>query len=267
MRPNPMKRRLGDGGVSLGTMVFEFRTPGIARIVAATGAEFAVFDMEHTGWSDETIAMLMATARATDVVPLVRVPGKLYHLLSRPLDVGALGLMVPMVETAEQARELVDHVKYPPVGTRGAAFGMAHDDYVPGDIAHTISAANSEGLLLTQIESVAGLENVDAIAAVEGVDVLWLGQFDLTASMGIPGRFDDQRFLDAVAAVVAAAERHGKAAGMMTTTPEQGRWALDQGFRAVAHWGDLWIYATALQRGLDEIRGHVGERSTDPTGQ
>src|SRR5690348_17458426 len=101
-------------------MVFEFRTPGIGRIAAAAGAEFAIFDLEHTGWSDETIGMLIATSRAADLVPMVRVPATQYHLLSRPLDLGAMGLMVPMVETAEQARSIVQFAKYPPMGRRGA---------------------------------------------------------------------------------------------------------------------------------------------------
>ncbi len=257
MRRNAMKQRLGDGGTAVGSMVFEFKTPGIARIAAASGAEFVVFDMEHTGWHDETVAMLMATARSTDLVPLVRVPGKLYHLLSRPMDAGALGLMVPMVESAEQARSLVDSIKYPPVGSRGAAFGIAHDDYIPGDVTATMTAANNEGLLLTQIESVEGLKNVDEIAAVDGVDIVWLGQFDLTASMGIPGQFTNQRYLDGVAAIVEAADRHGKAAGFMATSPEEAAWAFDQGFRAVAYWADLWIYGSALKQGLDQIRDHL----------
>ena len=110
-------------------MVFEFDTPGIARIVAGAGAEFVVFDQEHTGWGIDTIRALMATARAADVVPLVRVPATEYHFIARPLDAGASGVMVPMVETEEQARLVVSSAKYPPQGDRGAAFGIAHDDY------------------------------------------------------------------------------------------------------------------------------------------
>src|SRR5947209_4815100 len=101
MRTNQVKRTLQRGGIAIGTMVFEFRTPGIARIAAAAGAEFVIFDMEHTGWSDETIGMLVATARGSDLVPMARVPATQYHLLSRPLDVGAMGLMLPMVESEE----------------------------------------------------------------------------------------------------------------------------------------------------------------------
>jgi 2-keto-3-deoxy-L-rhamnonate aldolase RhmA len=131
----------------------------------------------------------MASSRAADLIPMVRIPATEYHLIARPLDVGAMGLMVPMVESAEQAWAIVDSAKYPPLGRRGAAFGMAHDDYSGGDISEKMASANDEVLLIAQIETARGVENLDAIAAVDGIDVLWIGHFDLTNSLGIPGQF------------------------------------------------------------------------------
>src|SRR5947209_8678849 len=119
MRTNSVKQKLRAGGTAIGTMVFEFATTGIARIAAAAGAEFVLFDMEHTGWSMETIRQLLATARGADLAPMVRVPATEYHFLARVLDIGAMGLMVPMVETVEQARLIVQFTKYPPTGRRG----------------------------------------------------------------------------------------------------------------------------------------------------
>jgi 2-dehydro-3-deoxyglucarate aldolase/4-hydroxy-2-oxoheptanedioate aldolase len=238
-------------------MVFEFRTPGIARIAAAAGAEFVIFDMEHTGWSDETIALLMATARAADLVPMVRVPATQYHLLSRPLDVGAMGLMVPMVETEEQARLIVQSAKYPPVGRRGAAFQIAHDDFLGGDVAAKIQSANAEGLLIAQIETRDGVENAERIAAVDGIDLLWIGHFDLTNSLGIPGQFSHPTYRAAVKQVLDAGRRHGKAVGFMAASVEEGRACLAQGFRCLAYWGDLWIYGQALRNGIAGIREGV----------
>ena len=212
MRINRVKRTLADGGVSIGTMMMEFSTTGIARIAAEAGAEFAVFDMEHTGWSMETIRMLMATSRAADLVPMVRVPTLQYHFIARVLDVGAMGVVVPMVADATQARMIVDSAKYPPVGRRGVAFGVAHDDYQGGDLKAKFQQANDEVMLFAQIETVSGLENVDAIAAIDGIDALWIGQYDLTASLGIPGEFDHPDFQDATRRVVAACRREGKTA-------------------------------------------------------
>ena len=266
MRTNEVKRTLGAGGVALGTMVFEFNTPGIARLAAAAGAEFVVFDQEHTGWSVETIRSLMATARAADLVPLVRVPATQYHLLSRPLDVGASGLMVPMVESEEQARLIVRSAKYPPQGGRGAAFGIAHDDYEAGDAVAKMRSANEETLIIAQIETAAGVENVERIAAVEGIDVLWVGHNDVTNSMGIAGKFTHPDYLRAIGRFVAACRRHGKAPGFMATSVENARVLLAQGVRCLAYWGDLWLYSQALGQGLAAIREGAGvQASPGPT--
>lgn len=259
MRENKVKRALRAGGVSLGTMVFEFATTGVARLAAEAGAEFVVFDMEHTGWGLETIRMLMATARAADLVPMVRVPATQYHFLARALDVGAMGLMVPMVESAEQARLIVQSAKYPPLGRRGTAFGIAHDDYQPGDNVAKMSSANEETLLIAQVETAVGLENLEAIAGVEGIDVLWIGHHDLTTSMGIPGEFSHPRYRIAVHAILDAAGRHGKPVGLMTSTVDQGRELLAQGFRILAYGGDLWLYQQALRDGIGVLRAAVGQ--------
>lgn len=254
MRENPVKRTLSQGGTSIGTMVFEFNTTGIARLIAGAGAEFAIFDMEHTGWSVETIRSLVATAGAADLVSMVRVPATQYHLLARPLDVGAMGLMVPMVETEEQARLIVQSAKYPPEGRRGAAFGVAHDDYRGDNILETMRTANQQQLLIAQIETATGVENLDRIAAVPGLDVLWVGHFDLTNSMGIPGQFTHPDYLRALDRVVEACEKNGKAAGFMTSSVADGAAMRARGFRCLAYWGDLWVFQQALRQGISGLR-------------
>ena len=254
MRENKAKRALAAGGVSVGTMVFEFNTSGIGRIAAGAGAEFIVYDMEHTGWSIETIRALMATTRAADTIPMVRVPATQYHLLSRPLDVGAMGLMVPMVEDEAQATLIAHSAKYPPLGGRGCAFGVAHDDYTGGDVFGKMQSANDEVFLIAQIETAKGVENCEAIAAVDGIDCLWVGHFDLTASMGIAAQFDHPDFFAALDRVVAACKANGKSAGIMAGNVEVGRQWLERGFRAIAYSGDLWVYQQALAGGIAELR-------------
>jgi 2-keto-3-deoxy-L-rhamnonate aldolase RhmA len=255
MRPNPLKRNLEEGGVALGTMVFEFATPGVARIAASAGADFVVFDQEHSGWGIETIRTLMATSRAAEIVPLVRVPSTQHHFISRPLDVGASGVMVPMVETAEQARSVVAAAKYPPQGERGAAFGIGHDDYeAADDVVSGMQNANDETLLIAQIETTSGIENVEEIAAVEGLDALWIGHNDLTNSIGIPGQFDHPDYLRAIDRFLEACTGSGKSPGIMATGVDEARAQLEQGFRCVAYWGDIWLYAGALREGIEKIR-------------
>ena len=261
MRENKVKRTLARGGVSLGTMVFEFSTTGIGRIAAEAGAEFVIFDMEHTGWSVETIRGLIATTRSADIAPFVRVPATEYHFLARPLDVGAMGLMVPMVESAEQAREIVQCAKYPPVGRRGAAFGVAHDDYADGDVSEKIRSANEEGLLIAQIETGRGVENVAEIAAVDGIDVLWIGHFDLTNSLGIPAQFDHPDYLSAVDRVSEACRTHGKSAGFMVSDVDDALSKLEKGFRCLAYSGDIWLYKQVLQQGIAAVRTEAAKRT------
>jgi 2-dehydro-3-deoxyglucarate aldolase/4-hydroxy-2-oxoheptanedioate aldolase len=251
---NRVKQLLSEGKTPLGTMIMEFHSTGVGRIAAEAGADFVIFDQEHTGWSVETIRMLVATSRSANLGAFVRVPATQYHLIARVLDVGAQGLMIPMVESEEQARLVVQSAKYPPQGRRGAGFGLAHDDYRDGDILEKMRSANEDGLLIAQIETRDGVENVDRIAAVEGIDVLWIGHFDLTNSLGIPGQFDHPDYLRAVDAVLAACERHGKAAGMMVQSVEQGRELLAQGFRILAYWGDAWLFKKVLREGISAIR-------------
>jgi 2-dehydro-3-deoxyglucarate aldolase/4-hydroxy-2-oxoheptanedioate aldolase len=261
MRPNPVKRALAAGHTVIGTMVFEFSTTGIARLAAGAGAQFVVFDMEHTGWSMETIRMLMATSAMADTVPIVRVPAAQYHFLARVLDLGAMGVMVPMVSSADQARLIVESSKYPPHGRRGSAFTIAHDDYRDGPITTKMQSGNEEGLVIAQIETVEGLEHVEEIAAVHGIDMLWIGQFDLTAALGIPGQFEHPRHESAVERILVACRQYGKAPAILATDMDQARTYLAQGFRCLAYHGDLWLYASALKAGMETLRSELAAKS------
>ena len=138
---------------------------------------------------------------------------------------------------------------------------MAHDDYQPGDAIAKMHAANDEVLLIAQVETEKGVENVEAIAAVEGIDVLWIGHNDLTNSLGIPGQFEHARYREAVARVLDAAGRHSRAAGFMATGIEQGRALLAQGFRVMAYGGDVWIYQQGLRDGIAALHGSAPRAS------
>lgn len=253
MRKNEVKARLRAGEVVVGTMVFEFGTTGIGRLAAGAGAEYVIYDMEHTGWGSDTTRTLLATTPPT-IAPFVRVPANLPYLIGQQLDLGAMGVMVPMVETSEAAQTLAASTHYPPDGRRGAAFGIAHDDYVGGDIVSKVAVANENVLTIAQIETSSGVENVDAIAAVDGVDVLFLGHFDLTNFLGVPGRFEDERFTDSVDRIVAAAGEHGKALACLALTVDEAKRWIDKGFRMITFGGDLWVYQRALAEGINAIR-------------
>ena len=254
MRNGSVKRRLANGEVVVGTMVFEFSTTGIGRLVAGAGAEFVIYDMEHTGWGSDTTRTLLA-ATPESITPFVRVPANIPYLAGQQLDLGASGVMAPMIETAEAAQTLAAATHYPPDGRRGAAFGIAHDDYVGGDIPAKVAAANENVLTIAQIETASGIENVDSIAGVEGIDVLFLGHFDLTNFLGIPGGFEDPRFTDSVDRLVAAAEEHGKTLACLALTVDEAKRWIERGFRMITFGGDLWLYQKALAEGIRAIKG------------
>ena len=254
LHENPVKEKLRRGEVALGTMVFEFASPGLPAILGTTGADFAIYDMEHNGLSLETLRSLVAWSRGSSTVPLVRVPAIDPQFMAHALDVGALGLMIPNVQTRAEAELVVQSVRYPPRGRRGAAFGFAQDDFQRGPVRPKIEALEGRTLLIAQIESTEGLANLDEIASVEGIDVLWVGHFDLTVSMGIPGEFQDQRFLDAMARVADTAARHGLAGGFNVDTVESGREWIGRGFRMIAYQADFRLMAGALSAGISGLR-------------
>lgn len=257
MKANRFKQVLAGGGVAVGHMVWEFPTRGMAGILATADIDFTVVDMEHTATGPGEVADFVGWLRGSDIAPFVRVPQPDYHFIARTLDAGALGVMIPNVESAAAAQAVVDAAKYAPLGKRGVGLGGAHTDYAQPNAAEYLEEANENTTVICQIESVAGVENAEAIAAVDGVDVLWVGHFDLTQSMGIPGRFDDPRFPEALAKVSDAASKHGKAAGI-----QPGGWGLaDQclelGYRVLSWKSDLVLYRAALQSEIKEVRERV----------
>jgi 2-keto-3-deoxy-L-rhamnonate aldolase RhmA len=161
-----------------------------------------------------------------------------------------MGIMAPMVGSAEEARHIVSCTRYPPAGRRGAAFGFASDDYIGGSVAEKIKLANERTLVMCLIETAEGIENVDKIAAVPGVDVLWLGHFDLTNFLGIPAQFDHPKYVKAIQKMTAAAKKHGKVLACATGDDQWSRDYWDKGFRLFAMGIDSMLLQGALKQGM-----------------
>jgi len=239
----------------LGSFIVEFATPGIGHILKASGCDFVLFDMEHSGFSIETVKQNIRYFEAAGVRMIVRVPSKDYDHIARVCDMGAEGIMLPMVNNAEEARRILDSIKYVPDGKRGVALGVAHDNYrTVGTVAERLMAANRRTTLFCQIETVDGVENADAMAAMDGVDCLWVGHFDLSASLGIPGDFGNKIFIDAIAKVAAATKRHGKALGRLVPNVETGIEYNKLGFDFICYSGDVWILQGALTDAVGKLR-------------
>lgn len=254
MKPNRLQQVLAEGRIPAGHMVWEFATRGIAQILDSVDIDFVVYDMEHSGFDLDRIADLLAWTHGCSFAPFVRVPEDKYHFLARVLDAGALGVMVANVKTSAQAAAIVDAVKYPPQGRRGLGLGHAHNNYVAPNPADYLNYANRNTTVICQIESPEGVANADAIAATPGVDVLWVGHYDLTATMGILADFDHPDFHAALKSVVAAAHKHGKAAAIQPGSAAQLAAWRAIGFNILSYGADSGIYRFALAEAIGRIR-------------
>ncbi|MCC6340981.1 MAG: aldolase [Bryobacterales bacterium] len=254
MKDNRFQRVIEEGRVPVGHMIMEFGTRGLAMMLKAADVDFVLYDMEHSGFDTCQVADLVAWLKATGIAPFVRVPQPLYHFIARTMDAGALGIMAANVESAAEAKRIVSAVKYAPLGGRGLGLGTAHNDYIAPDTAGYLKHANRNTTVICQIESTAGVENCEAIASTEGVDVLWVGHFDLSSSMGIPAEFHHPRFIDALRRVVAVAKAHGKAAGIQPGDERQAEEWLDMGFNVISWKTDISVYRGALEREIGWLR-------------
>ena len=252
-----MRDVVSSPGLRLGTYLGEFATSGIGQILAPTGVEFVFLDMEHSGFSFETVKSVVAHLHGAGIASLVRPPSRNYHDISRTLDVGAQGVVPPMM-TAADAERVVSFMKYPPEGGRGVALGIAHDGYRPGPPADKLAQANKDSVFLPLIETAAGLADVERIAAMDAVDGLFVGHFDLTCSMGINAQFDHPDFKAAVDRIVSAAKTNNKKVGRMAATPEEGQELYETGFDMIMYSGDVWVFQAAMAAGVAKIRELTG---------
>ncbi len=261
MKPNRLKKAAAEGRIPLGHMIWEFGTRGIAKIAESADLDFILLDMEHSEFDTDRIADLLAWFKATDIAPIVRVPQTLYHFVARVMDGGALGVMCANVESGEQAARIVGACKYPPTGWRGVGLGGAHTDYKNPDPVTYFNWANTNSTVICQIESVKGLANLEEIAATPGVDILWVGHFDLTTSMGIPGQFHNPDAIAALKRVADTAKAHGKLAGIQPGTMEQANEWLDMGYNVISWKADSGLYGNALRTEIGTLRERVKARS------
>jgi 2-dehydro-3-deoxyglucarate aldolase/4-hydroxy-2-oxoheptanedioate aldolase len=240
--------------LKVGHFVVEFATPGIGHLLRAAGCDFVFFDMEHSGFSFETLKSAIRYFEAAGVAVIVRVPSLENDMLARACDMGAQGLIAPMISTAAQAKAMVDSVKYFPAGKRGVGLGLAHDNYRVAPVADALSGANDRTAVICLIETADGAENADAIAATPGVDALWIGHFDLSVSLGIPGEFNHPKFDAAMRNIIAAAKKHNKSLGRLVPNTDQAIQFYKQGFDFCCYSGDVWVLRDALSAAVKTIR-------------
>jgi 2-keto-3-deoxy-L-rhamnonate aldolase RhmA len=243
---NPARERLEAGELALGVGIRQSRTVDIAAIMKACGYDWLFLDLEHNSMDLDTAVQISVAALGAGSAPIVRVTVGQFWLATRVLDGGALGIVMPHVDTPEEAREIADRLRYPPQGHRSIAGGLPHFAYVPIAAGAACAAINAATLVVVTLETPTAISNAAAIAAVPGIDSLLIGTSDLSMELGIPGQFGDDRIVDAYRIVVEACSARGKFAGIGGLYEESlMRRYIGMGVRLVLGGGDLGFMTTA----------------------
>ena len=211
---NVAREKLEAGQLSLGVGVRMTRSVEIAKAMATAGFDWLFLDMEHGVMSLEACAQISAAALDAGIAPIARVPNGQYSIATRALDNGALGIVMPHVDTAAEAREVVEKLKYPPIGRRSVGGWGPHYQLGKLSTGDAVTVLNKSNLTVVMLETPLAIQNAAEIAAVPGVDVLLIGSNDLCAEMGIPGDFGNDRLAEAYGVMIAACEKAGKFPGM-----------------------------------------------------
>lgn len=256
-----MKEKLQNGKILMGTMVMAFDSPDAMRMIAHAGLDWVFLDTESVYPDPARLGTMLGYAQMAGLPAVVRIPEICKTEVGRVLDLGAAGIICPDVRSAEEARELVRLSRYYPEGERGVALDRPHTQYRVSSVRDKLQymeTANRQVMLICQIESLPGLEQLDAIAAVSGIDGLLIGPNDLTQAMGIFGQTEHPDFLAAVRRIIRAAEANGKYVGMScggaaACVP----WA-DMGVRFFQVGTDASLYAGALRAMRQQWREHFG---------
>ena len=229
-----LKKKFLNRKLIKGAMIFDFFSPGIPYVIKNSGCEFVIYDMEHGGLTFDKFKELSLISKGIGLDPLIRIPQISYNYIARSLDLGANGIMIPMVNNKKEALEIVKYSKYPPLGRRGAGFGFAHNKYKQENPINIMDHANKTLINIIQIENESGLENVEEIAKIDDVDCLWVGHFDLSNFLGVPGQFDSKLYLDAIKKIVKVGEKYQKSLGIMVSTKQEMDFYFDFGFNVIA---------------------------------
>ena len=220
--PWTKKEWLGKNPFLLGTFV-QTSDPTVVEILALAGLDFVLVDCEHGPLSVESMKRLMIASSAARIVPVVRVKQNNASLVMAPLDSGALGVQIPHIKTAEDARNAVTFAKYHPMGERGVNPHVRATRYCPEDFQAYMKWSNENSLVVVQVEGVEGVDHIDEILEVKGLDVIFLGPYDLSQSVGFPGEVTHPAVVDRMKGVIQKAQHKGVAVGTFADNAQAAR--------------------------------------------
>ncbi len=248
-----LRPRILAGETLLGLFV-DLGSPISAEICGHAGYDWLVLDLEHGSGTEASLMAHLHAVETTPAAAIVRPQSGERLRIGRALDLGASGIMIPRSQSAADVLESVRHLHYPPQGDRGVALRTRGAGL--GTVGHGDVRRVNDGIVgIVQVESPGAVGEADAIAAIDGVDVLFVGPADLSHSLGVPGQFQSETYLDALSAVVAATEAHGKAAGILVYDTAVVPRHLEMGFRFVGIGADAAFVADGAKRALAAVRG------------
>ncbi len=255
-----LKDRLDRRELTIGSWI-TIGHPSIAEIMATAGFDWLTVDMEHSAITLEQAFSLIQVIELSGIPPLVRVGENDPTAIKRVMDAGAHGVIVPMVNTPEEAKRAVDSVKYPPVGRRGV--GLARAQKYGTGFEPYWKWNQEKSVVIVQIEHIRGVENLEAILAVDGVDGFLLGPYDLSGSLGIPGQFEHPRFIEALATLQQKSRNRQALAGYHVVPPEPDRMGekIRDGYRFLAYSVDFLLLGAACRNDMAAIRSFA-EKNT-----
>lgn len=232
----------------LGVMLSEFENPNLVRIFRQAGFQFVIIDDEHGYFDYSKVAALISTAAGYGYPVMIRVPGISREYITKVLDMGASGILVPMVNTPEDAAQIVSYAKYSPIGHRGVSTMRAHTDYAPPSLPFYMKEANQRVSVFIQIETQRALRNAKEIASVEGLDGLFIGPNDLSCDMGLPGGVSSDEILDAAAQIKEAVAACDKVLGVVTSNEILIRHCMQLGYSMFSYGSELDLLMRAAKQ-------------------
>lgn len=240
----------------VGLMIQRVCSPWIAKIYRDAGADFIFVENEHMFFNESDLADLILASRAYGLPVVAKTEYVSRASICKLLDAGATGIQVPMSETAEQLEEAVSYAKFPPLGVRAVAPGIGNSDYAAVDSASWIEQMNEETVVLAHIETMKGVDNVDEILQVPGVDIMYVGLLDLCISCGCPGNYNNPKVVDTLSRLLDSARRHGKTAGMWVPSFEFAEPWIAKGMRFLESVGDVGFVTSGARDLMDRFPGH-----------
>jgi 4-hydroxy-2-oxoheptanedioate aldolase len=257
MKPNKLKKKILSGQPVFGSFIL-IPEASIVEVLAYAGFDFAVLDLEHTTYDIKDVTTLIRAAEANEITPIVRIGEKNYYSISRVLDAGAQGVMIPHIMDAKDAKKMIEITKYPPLGTRPSCTGVRANQYASSNFLQHVQQSNENLLFMALIEDISAVDKINQILEVPGIDVVIPGPGDLSTSMNIPGGFEHPSVIGKIEKVLhSTVKKKSVCAGMYVSAVEQAARWLKLGAKVILYSMDVRVVLNAYCDALSKLKNYL----------